>query len=274
MYESRKYNKEYSNYRILLIDHKEITARMNSELLQYLRLEVICVNSSEEALKLYKSSKENYFTIIMASLYLPNINGVLLANMIRSIEKERGYKHSISIYMLISETTQEKENNIPCEANGYLMNPLRKKEVLQVLKSVSKEIDAWSYKKILIVDDDLFISDILLKMLASEKLTCLVANSGKEAIELFKIMNNEISLMILDINLGDILGYDVAQEIRNYEIAKMMPQMPIICISAYSGIKHRDRCNKAGINNLSNLYLVTKPVKKEVLFNTIKPFLY
>ena len=267
------HEKEYSSHRILLVDHKEVTARINTDMLEKFGIKIICANSSEDALKIFKSIQENYFTAIFASLYLPNINGSLFANMIRDIEKSRGYKQSIPIYMLISDTLREKEITVPCEANGNLMNPLRKKQVIQILKSTFKESNVINHKKVLIVDDDLFISAILSKMLETEGLNYIVANSGKEAIEIYKIMSKEISVILLDINLGDTTGYEVAKEIRKYETNRMMQKIPIICISSNSSITHQDLCLKVGINKISMFYIVTKPVKKEVLINTINPFL-
>lgn len=248
-----KQNYDFTNFRVLLVDHKQVTARTNTEMLQNLNTQTVTTNSSQEAIEIFKKGKEGYFQVILISMYLPNINGISLCTILREIEKYNGYKKPTPIFMLISETMKERGINIPCEANGYFMNPLRQKEVSSVFRSVYKQSKLNSNKKVLVVEDDQFISSIVSKMLVTESIPYLIVNSGKEALDTYKLMYNQIGILLLDVNLGDISGYDVAQEIRNFENLKNTPRVPIVCISAYSSIKHQTSCKKSGINLISKL---------------------
>lgn len=79
--------------------------------------------------------------------------------------------------------------------------------------------------KVLIIDDEEDIVDILDTVLKREGFSNIfIAHNGIEGIELFKKINPDI--VLLDIMLPDISGYDVFNELRKYS------QIPILFISA------------------------------------------
>ena len=82
-------------------------------------------------------------------------------------------------------------------------------------------------KKILLVDDEKDILNILETVLVKEGFRNIYkASTGKEAIEQAKLLNP--SLIVLDIMLPDIEGYEVCQKIREFTYA------PILFLSAKS----------------------------------------
>lgn len=79
--------------------------------------------------------------------------------------------------------------------------------------------------KVLIIDDEEDITDILDTVLKREGFSNIyIANNGTDWIELFKKVNPDI--VLLDIMLPDISGYDVFNELRKDS------QIPILFISA------------------------------------------
>lgn len=79
--------------------------------------------------------------------------------------------------------------------------------------------------KVLIIDDEEDITDILDTVLKREGFSNIfISNNGKDGIELFKKVNPDI--VLLDIMLPDISGYDVFNELRKYT------KVPILFISA------------------------------------------
>lgn len=79
--------------------------------------------------------------------------------------------------------------------------------------------------KVLLIDDEQDIVDILDTVLKREGFrNIFIANNGNDGIELFKKVNPDI--VLLDIMLPDISGYDVFNELRKFS------QVPILFISA------------------------------------------
>lgn len=81
--------------------------------------------------------------------------------------------------------------------------------------------------KVLLIDDEQDISDVLDTVLRREGFSNIyIANTGNEGIEAVNKVNPDI--ILLDIMLPDISGYDVFKEIRK------VSQVPILFISAKS----------------------------------------
>ena len=67
-------------------------------------------------------------------------------------------------------------------------------------------------RKILIVDDEQAIADLVEVYLSNEGMEVLKCYNGKDALDC--IRKEELSLAILDVMLPDIDGYKLCQEIR------------------------------------------------------------
>jgi DNA-binding response OmpR family regulator len=80
--------------------------------------------------------------------------------------------------------------------------------------------------KILVVDDEKNILKLYKAELEDEGYEVVMANSGKEAIELFKTENPD--LVTLDIMMPDIDGIQVLRQLKQER-----PQVPVIMLTAY-----------------------------------------
>ena len=78
--------------------------------------------------------------------------------------------------------------------------------------------------KIMVVDDDKNICELLRLYLEKEGYQVVIANDGKEAVELNEKENPE--LILLDIMMPQLDGWQVCREIRNKS------QVPIIMLTA------------------------------------------
>ena len=78
--------------------------------------------------------------------------------------------------------------------------------------------------KILVVDDDQNICELLRLYIEKEGFDVVIANDGRKAIELFDAENPD--LILLDIMLPELDGWQVCREIRKKS------QCPIIMLTA------------------------------------------
>ena len=78
--------------------------------------------------------------------------------------------------------------------------------------------------KILVVDDDQNICELLRLYIEKEGFEVVIANDGEEALELFEAENPD--LILLDIMLPELDGWQVCREIRKKS------QCPIIMLTA------------------------------------------
>ena len=85
-------------------------------------------------------------------------------------------------------------------------------------------------QKILLVEDDPFLSSLLKNRLQKEGFEVLHARDGEEAITL--LQTNQVQLVLLDIILPKRSGFEVMEDIRiDGQIKDKNPNLPIIVIS-------------------------------------------
>lgn len=116
---------------------------------------------------------------------------------------------------------------------------------------------------ILIVDDNQSNLYSLKKLLESKDFLVDTANSGEEA--LGKALKNDYALIILDVQMPDMDGFEVAETLAGYSKTK---EVPIIFLSAVNTDK---RFITKGYASGGKDY-VTKPVDPEILLLKVKTF--
>ncbi len=117
--------------------------------------------------------------------------------------------------------------------------------------------------RILVVDDNAASRYSTAHVLRSVGWTVLEAATGTEAIA--KVRDN-IALVILDVNLPDVMGFEVCRRIRTVE---KLTRLPVIHLSA-TFVKDVDKVH--GLEAGADGYLV-HPVEPPVLIATVRAFL-
>lgn len=111
-------------------------------------------------------------------------------------------------------------------------------------------------KTVLIVDDNQHLREILASILRHAGYQPLEAATGKEAIR--KAVADKPQIILLDLDLPDIGGIDVARTIK---ATAGVSHIPIVACSASSDWECRDEALRAGMSE----YL-----QKPIMFSTIK----
>lgn len=118
-------------------------------------------------------------------------------------------------------------------------------------------------KKILIVDDEETLTWSMAKSLSKDKdkYQVLVANSGREALEILR--TTKVDLVISDIRMPDINGLDLLVRIR-----KEHPQTKVIIMTAYGSSDVQKEASRRG-----SLYYIEKPFEISDIRKVIIDFL-
>ncbi len=112
---------------------------------------------------------------------------------------------------------------------------------------------------ILAIDDDKFIQKVIVKSLQSDSMSVRTANDGESGIE--EIIHKTPDVILLDVEMPGINGYEVCERMRNMEETK---DTPIVFLSSHSSLRERLQGYEVGADD----YLV-KPFEKEHLLARI-----
>lgn len=113
--------------------------------------------------------------------------------------------------------------------------------------------------KILVVEDELPIAQMVKMCLSKNGYICETANDGMTASE--KIENNRYDLILLDIMLPDMDGYELIEYIKEYD-------MPVIFVTAKTSVPDRVKGLKLGAEDY-----ISKPFDLEELLARIETVL-
>jgi signal transduction histidine kinase/DNA-binding response OmpR family regulator len=106
---------------------------------------------------------------------------------------------------------------------------IRKKIVEEVIQKIDVK-DMERKPNVLIVDDDLNIRKLLRKELEEAGYNIMEADNGTQALTTVKNKDNHIDLILLDIMMPNVDGFDVLSAVKTNE---KLAHIPIIVISAY-----------------------------------------
>ena len=118
--------------------------------------------------------------------------------------------------------------------------------------------------RILIVEDQLQSSIVVKTILNNFGCNVDVAKDGQTAIDFFK--NNSYDLILMDIGLPDINGYEVTKQIRLYE-KSFNTRVPIVALTAHFSEEEKQRCLEASMNAI-----FIKPLLKEKMIDILTAF--
>lgn len=121
--------------------------------------------------------------------------------------------------------------------------------------------------KILLVEDNLMNQKVV--MFNLKKLNCDITpvSNGKEAFEIFK--KNTYDLILMDIMLPEMNGYEITIEIRKFEKLNKIPNpVTIIALTANTYENDKEKCFSVGMNE----YL-SKPFTAQQLIKLIEKYI-
>ncbi|MBC7695316.1 MAG: response regulator [Burkholderiales bacterium] len=115
--------------------------------------------------------------------------------------------------------------------------------------------------KVLLVEDNFFNQMLASKILENWKCIVEIAGDGNIAIE--KVKNHEFDLILMDIQLPELDGYEATAYIRN-NFPEPKNGIPIIAMTAHAFANEVEKCIQFGMNDY-----ISKPFDENRLFEKI-----
>ncbi|OQW94346.1 MAG: hypothetical protein BWK79_06265, partial [Beggiatoa sp. IS2] len=132
-----------------------------------------------------------------------------------------------------------------------------------VIEPVVEEEKPAAVATIMVVDDSITVRKVTARLLKRQGMEVLTAKDGVDAVA--QLQEHIPDLMLLDVEMPRMDGYELATQIRNTPNLK---HIPIIMITTRTGAKHRDKAEKIGIDR----YL-GKPFNETELLENINALL-
>lgn len=240
-------------------------------------VEVHAVSTGTEALKSLADTK---YDGLVLDLLLPDMNGFELLDSMGAHEELR----KVPVIVYTGKLLDKKEElELKKRARSIIIKDVKSPERLlqetMLLLNRPGEEEAGAHasghasndqllagKRILLVDDDVRNVFALSSVLEQYDMDIVYAENGKEAIEALTADPEHFDLVLMDMMMPEMDGYEAMRLIREMPAFE---KLPIIALTAKAMKEDRNKCIEAGASDY-----VSKPFQKDQLLSLMRVWLY
>ncbi|MFZ5722954.1 MAG: response regulator [Pseudomonadota bacterium] len=266
--------------KLLVVEDNEHAHAGLRELFDQKGVEIKLVSTGEEA---FAALRGDVFDCMILDLTLPDINGLELLERLHADESASAMP--VIVYTG-KDLTREEDQQLRKYADRIILKTERSAERLLNEASlflhwleanlptggVGKKVDKVDHresifagKKVLVVDDDMRNIYAMSASLEEMGFEITIANNGVEALEAVG-QNPDFDLVLMDIMMPEMDGYEAMRRIRAQEQFK---SLPMIALTAKAMKEDRAKCIEAGANDYCS-----KPVDMEKLTALMRVWLH
>ncbi|WDP88601.1 MAG: response regulator [Desulfobacter sp.] len=129
--------------------------------------------------------------------------------------------------------------------------------------SISEDIKTGA--RILLVEDNPVNQQMTRLMMSKAGYRVDVADNGKEALDAYRGSPGKYDLILMDINMPVMDGFETTRRLRAHEKQKGLSPVPVLALSANVLDDFKEECRIVGMNDF-----LSKPIKRERVFSAIR----
>jgi len=265
--------------RVLVVEDNEIDSSQIAKMITFDNVNVTIASTGKKAIK-ELGTKE--FDCVILDYTLPDISGADLLNKVEEVKK----KLTPVIIYSAKDFSKNELSHINRTSNTILMKGVNSLENLleesivhlhlphkalppekqRVIEGIRIKNDILTGKNILVVDDDVRNLFALTTVFERFNINAITAESGKEAIDMINNEELKVEMVLMDIMMPEMDGYETIQKIRREH---KNSTLPIIAVTAKAMKGDRQKCIEAGASDY-----ITKPLKIDQLLSLMRIWFY
>ena len=237
---------------ILIIEDEEVILDVLSAKLRKEGYTVYTAKNGEEGIREFKDKKPS---LVLLDIIMPKQDGydvlraaqndatinktpvIIISNSGQPVEIDKALQLGAVDYLIKAQfepeevidkiniafsTMKETIKRTPADAKPTAPKPTKKVKIERIPSKKNGKHD------VLIVEDDQFLRELVSKKLALENFKVYAAENGEEGYQ--KIISEKPSIVLLDIILPVLNGFELLEKIRNHKDA-IISKTPIIMLS-------------------------------------------
>lgn len=264
--------------RALVVDDVAINRALLADFLGRWGMEVTTAATADEGMALLTARLESQpFQILLSDLQMPDRDGWMLVEQIRSDDRFNGLK------LLLLPSAGRRGDARRCRElgiDGYLTKPVVYNELYELLQAIIQGRRQSSFGpvtrhqlrenvpscSVLLVDDVEINRELVRILLEKQGHRVSQAVNGEEAVQ--QAQTQQFDLIFMDIQMPIMDGFEATAAIRSFEQQQGRQPVPIVAMTAYALQGDKDRCLQAGMDD----YLA-KPISEQGLLVILDRYL-
>lgn len=209
---------------VLVVDDDDRIRSLLIDTLSALGYHALGAQNGEEAMSLVESDT---LDLVIADVRMPKMNGLSLLKHVKN-------RNPLLPVLIITgyNFTYTKDQAMEGGADGFLAKPFRIGKIEELMRKAlgvkaAAQDKPYRLRKVLVVDDDDQLRDMLLEVLGSLDYFPIGVHDGEEALNQLKVQ--DFDLVISDIRMPKMDGLALLRNIK-----QMDPELPVVMITAFS----------------------------------------
>lgn len=270
-YENNIKKEEFKDIKAIIVDDDIDSCNYCARLLDRLNVKHDIVTDPEIVLEkmALEDEKKSPYNLCIIDYKMPKMSGDILASKIKDIFGANPVVVIISAYDL----SEIEENGIVDGVDYFITKPLFQSTIYNALLKISnhkgiinnvvdKNYD-FSGKRILVAEDVELNMEVITKLLEKVNVVVEKAYDGKAAIDKYMNSPDNYDLILLDINMPIINGYEVAKMIRVSKTTTAS-SVKIFAMTANAFSEDIKKAEESGMNGH-----IAKPIDVALLYQTL-----
>ncbi|MBV9998559.1 MAG: response regulator, partial [Verrucomicrobia bacterium] len=266
--------------RLLVVEDNDAQRLGTVELIANPDVEVTTATDAEAARTLLAQQE---FDCLVIDLRLPGqISG---RELLEELRNQPRFRHLPIVVYTAKELAPSEEARLHQLARSIVLKDVRSPERLldqttlllhtaledlthyqqQLLRTVHSDKAVLAGRKVLLVDDDIRNVFAMTSVLERYEMEVIPTENGREALEELD-KRPDVDVVLMDIMLPEMDGYEVTQIIRRQERFR---GLPILALTAKAMKGDREKCLEAGCSDY-----ISKPVDTEQLLSVLRLWLH
>ncbi len=265
------------NLPVLVVDDNVTNLRVLEDLLRNWGAQPVSARDGETALSIMQLNKASGtpFQLVLLDADMPSVSGFQVAERIKA---EGGLAGRV---IIMFGSAGEMIDAAHCRALGIdasVTKPLYQGEVRAAIMRCFEDINQETARvsrlvktaqsvatsmEILLVEDNPVNRKVAVRLLEKQGHTVITANNGREALEALERLNWKVDLVLMDVQMPEMDGYQATAAIRDRE-RRDGGHLPVVAMTAHALDRDRERCLAAGMD----AYL-TKPIQLNKLYEML-----
>jgi CheY-like chemotaxis protein len=244
----------WENIRVLAVDDDREIREYFREIGQQLGITCHTAASGEEAIRQIES--QGAYDLYFIDWKMPGIDGVQLTRAI----KEKSVGDSVVIMISATEWSAIESEAKQAGVDKYLSKPLFPSAIADLINEClgaetltqkeppPEEAGVFDGYRVLLAEDVEINREIVLALLAPTLLNIDCAANGEEAIQLFAKDPESYDVILMDVQMPEMDGYEATRQIRALPGDKAR-RIPIIAMTANVFREDIEKCITSGMND-------------------------
>ncbi|MCL2154573.1 MAG: response regulator [Leptospirales bacterium] len=274
---SEKINKD--SIHILAVDDSEETRNYFIHVMAALKLSCDVASGGAQAIYMIKNAVERPYNIFFVDWQMPDMDGIELTRIINELSGD----NSIVIMISAHDWNIIEKEAFAAGVKHFVSKPLFPSTLIDAINiCMGSEMNETAddvqsetpkrhydfYNHTLLIAEDVEINrEIMSAILEETGISIDFAENGKEAVSKFKAHPDRYSLILMDIQMPEMGGYEAAVNIRSLD-CENAKTIPIIAMTANVFKEDIEKCLAVGMNSH-----LGKPVDTDDLYEKLELYL-